>query len=54
MFQLSQVTVIVIARLAYRKGIDLLVATAPKICAKFPNVNFIIGKIPTYSMGIDA
>ncbi|KLO14008.1 transferase [Schizopora paradoxa] len=37
------ITVIVISRLAYRKGIDLLVATAPKICAKFPNVKFIIG-----------
>ncbi len=38
------VTVIVISRLAYRKGIDLLVATAPQICARFPNVNFIIGE----------
>lgn len=37
------VTIVVIARLAYRKGIDLLVATAPRICARFPNVNFVIG-----------
>ncbi|CDO75438.1 hypothetical protein BN946_scf184693.g7 [Trametes cinnabarina] len=29
--------------LAYRKGIDLLVATAPRICARFPNVRFVIG-----------
>ena len=31
------------SRLAYRKGIDLLVATAPRICALFPNVNFVVG-----------
>lgn len=38
------VTIVVISRLAYRKGIDLLVATAPRICAAFPNVRFVIGK----------
>lgn len=32
-----------LSRLAYRKGIDLLVATAPRICAKFPHVHFVIG-----------
>jgi phosphatidylinositol N-acetylglucosaminyltransferase subunit A len=37
------VTVIVISRLAYRKGIDLLVATAPRICAAFHNVRFVVG-----------
>lgn len=37
------ITVIVISRLAYRKGIDLLVATAPRICAAFPNVRFVVG-----------
>ena len=37
------VTIVVISRLAYRKGVDLLVATAPRICAKFPEVNFVIG-----------
>ncbi|PCH44807.1 glycosyltransferase family 4 protein [Wolfiporia cocos MD-104 SS10] len=37
------VTIVVISRLAYRKGIDLLVATAPRICALFPNVRFIVG-----------
>jgi len=37
------ITVIVISRLAYRKGIDLLVAAAPRICAAFPNVRFVIG-----------
>jgi glycosyltransferase involved in cell wall biosynthesis len=37
------VTVIVVSRLAYRKGIDLLVAAAPRICAAFPNVRFVVG-----------
>ncbi|KAI0634845.1 transferase [Trametes polyzona] len=37
------ITIVVIARLAYRKGVDLLVATAPRICAQFPNVRFLIG-----------
>ncbi|KXN91825.1 Phosphatidylinositol N-acetylglucosaminyltransferase gpi3 subunit [Leucoagaricus sp. SymC.cos] len=37
------VTIVVLSRLAYRKGIDLLVATAPQICATFPNVRFVIG-----------
>ncbi|KAI0360458.1 transferase [Trametes cingulata] len=37
------ITIVVVARLAYRKGIDLLVATAPRICALFPNVRFLIG-----------
>ncbi|GBE87393.1 Phosphatidylinositol N-acetylglucosaminyltransferase gpi3 subunit [Sparassis crispa] len=37
------VTIVVVSRLAYRKGIDLLVATAPRICELFPNVKFIIG-----------
>ncbi len=41
----QSVTIVVLSRLAYRKGIDLLIATAPRICASFPNVNFIIGII---------
>ncbi|KAG6854427.1 hypothetical protein C0991_006971 [Blastosporella zonata] len=32
------VTIVVLSRLAYRKGIDLLVATAPRICATFPSI----------------
>ncbi|TDL24442.1 transferase [Rickenella mellea] len=39
----NTVTVVVLSRLAYRKGIDLLVATAPRICELFPNVRFVIG-----------
>jgi phosphatidylinositol glycan class A protein len=41
---LRTVTIVVLSRLAYRKGIDLLVATAPRICALFPNVNFVVGE----------
>ncbi|KAK0463480.1 transferase [Desarmillaria tabescens] len=37
------VTIVVLSRLAYRKGIDLLVATAPRICNAFPNVRFVVG-----------
>ncbi|KZS97162.1 transferase [Sistotremastrum niveocremeum HHB9708] len=37
------ITIVVISRLAYRKGVDLLVATAPRICQKFPQVRFLIG-----------
>ncbi|KAE9391748.1 transferase [Gymnopus androsaceus JB14] len=37
------INIVVISRFAYRKGIDLLVATAPRICAAFPNIKFIIG-----------
>lgn len=32
-----------VSRLAYRKGIDLFVAAAPRICREFPQVHFIIG-----------
>ena len=39
------VTIVVVSRLAYRKGIDLLVATAPRICAAFSNVRFLVGKL---------
>jgi glycosyltransferase involved in cell wall biosynthesis len=41
---LFPVYIVVLSRLAYRKGIDLLVATAPRICSAFPNVKFIVGK----------
>ncbi|KAH7924368.1 glycosyltransferase family 4 protein [Leucogyrophana mollusca] len=40
---LDTINIVVLSRLAYRKGIDLLVAIAPRICAAFPNVKFIVG-----------
>ncbi|PBK94591.1 hypothetical protein ARMGADRAFT_1078477 [Armillaria gallica] len=36
------VTIVVLSRLAYRKSIDLLVVTAPRICNAFPNVRFVV------------
>ncbi|KAG8725977.1 hypothetical protein FRC12_023831, partial [Ceratobasidium sp. 428] len=39
----SKITIVVISRLAYRKGVDLLVAAAPRVCAQFPQVHFVIG-----------
>jgi glycosyltransferase involved in cell wall biosynthesis len=41
---LLEVTIVVISRLVYRKGMDLLVAIIPRICAMHPKVKFIIGK----------
>lgn len=37
------VTIVVISRLVHRKGIDLLISSAPQICALFPKVRFIVG-----------
>jgi len=37
------VTICVVSRLVYRKGMDLLVNVIPKICAQHQKVNFIIG-----------
>eukprot|EP01116_Phalansterium_solitarium_P025521 TRINITY_DN9806_c0_g1_i1.p1 TRINITY_DN9806_c0_g1~~TRINITY_DN9806_c0_g1_i1.p1 ORF type:complete len:606 (-),score=182.03 TRINITY_DN9806_c0_g1_i1:1546-3267(-) len=39
----SQITIVVMSRLVYRKGIDLLVEVIPEVCRQFPNVNFLIG-----------
>ncbi|KAI9143242.1 hypothetical protein BKA69DRAFT_1026877 [Paraphysoderma sedebokerense] len=38
----SKITVAVISRLVYRKGMDLLVALIPKMCAMYSNIHFII------------
>ena len=37
------INIVVVSRLVYRKGIDLLVQVIPRICAEFPSVQFIIG-----------
>ncbi|WWC88843.1 uncharacterized protein L201_003758 [Kwoniella dendrophila CBS 6074] len=39
----NYITIVVISRLYYRKGIDLLIASCPHICKLFPKVKFIIG-----------
>lgn len=38
----SFISIVVISRLVYRKGIDLLVASAPHVCAKYPDVRFLV------------
>lgn len=38
-----QITIVVLSRLVYRKGMDLLVAIIPRICLLHPRVNFLIG-----------
>lgn len=37
------VTCVVLSRLVFRKGIDLLVEVIPQVCLQAPNVRFIIG-----------
>ncbi|SBS83383.1 phosphatidylinositol N-acetylglucosaminyltransferase subunit A, putative [Plasmodium malariae] len=38
-----RINIIVISRLTYRKGIDLIVKVIPLICKKYPFIKFIIG-----------
>ncbi|KJE95407.1 GlcNAc transferase [Capsaspora owczarzaki ATCC 30864] len=37
------ITIVVVCRLVYRKGMDLLAAIIPRVCAAHPNVRFLIG-----------
>mmetsp|Transcript_19281 Transcript_19281/g.31558 ORF Transcript_19281/g.31558 Transcript_19281/m.31558 type:complete len:550 (+) Transcript_19281:126-1775(+) len=37
------VTIVVMSRLVYRKGIDLLAEVIPLVCDRLPNVRFLIG-----------
>ncbi|XP_066603552.1 phosphatidylinositol N-acetylglucosaminyltransferase subunit A [Prorops nasuta] len=37
------ITIVVISRLVYRKGVDLLAHVIPKICAQYKNIHFLIG-----------
>lgn len=39
----QQVNIVILSRLAYRKGVDLAVEVIPEICRRFPNVHWIIG-----------
>jgi phosphatidylinositol N-acetylglucosaminyltransferase subunit A len=39
----NTINVVLLSRLVYRKGIDLLVKIIPIVCSKFPSVHFIIG-----------
>lgn len=40
----GRLTVVVLSRLMYRKGIDLLIAAIPRLCASHPDLHFLIGK----------
>ena len=42
------VTVVVVSRLVYRKGMDLLAGVIPIVCARHPDLQFIIGIIIIY------
>ena len=42
-YPLNTKNIVVLSRLAYRKGIDLLVDIIPPICKAYPDVYFIIG-----------
>ncbi|XP_011495421.1 PREDICTED: N-acetylglucosaminyl-phosphatidylinositol biosynthetic protein isoform X2 [Ceratosolen solmsi marchali] len=37
------VTIVVVSRLVYRKGVDFLAYIIPEICARYENVQFLIG-----------
>ncbi|KAJ8751541.1 hypothetical protein K2173_016776 [Erythroxylum novogranatense] len=39
----SEIVIVVISRLVFRKGADLLVEVIPEVCDLFPNVRFVIG-----------
>ncbi|KAM4818540.1 phosphatidylinositol N-acetylglucosaminyltransferase subunit A isoform 2-T2 [Thomomys bottae] len=39
----SIITIVVVSRLVYRKGTDLLSGIIPELCQKYPDLNFIIG-----------
>ncbi|XP_060603415.1 phosphatidylinositol N-acetylglucosaminyltransferase subunit A-like [Ruditapes philippinarum] len=41
--QQDKITIVIVSRLVYRKGMDLLAGIIPVICNKHPDVNFIIG-----------
>ena len=41
--ELPPLTVVALSRLVYRKGIDLLALAIPELCARHPNVRFVIG-----------
>ncbi|XP_068000812.1 phosphatidylinositol N-acetylglucosaminyltransferase subunit A isoform X1 [Melanerpes formicivorus] len=39
----STVTIVVVSRLVYRKGIDLLSGIIPELCQKYPELHFLVG-----------
>jgi len=49
----SKITIVVLSRLVYRKGIDLLIDVIPEICKRYPNVYWIIGGDGPKRIGIE-
>ena len=43
MYVRAGINIVILSRLVYRKGIDLVIDVIPEICKRFPNVYFIIG-----------
>ena len=41
---LKRIGIVVVSRLVYRKGMDLLAGIIPEVCQKYTNVDFHIGK----------
>ena len=39
----GRLTVVMLSRLVYRKGIDLLAVIIPEMCHRYPHVDFLIG-----------
>jgi phosphatidylinositol N-acetylglucosaminyltransferase subunit A len=39
----ARIKIVSVSRLAYRKGVDLLIGIIPKICSRHSNVDFIVG-----------
>ncbi|KNC45932.1 GlcNAc transferase [Thecamonas trahens ATCC 50062] len=39
----SRITIVVMSRLVYRKGVDLVIQIIPRICEAYPQVSWIIG-----------
>uniref|UniRef100_A0A8D0GRM1 Phosphatidylinositol N-acetylglucosaminyltransferase subunit A n=1 Tax=Sphenodon punctatus TaxID=8508 RepID=A0A8D0GRM1_SPHPU len=39
----DMITVVVVSRLVYRKGIDLLSGIIPELCQKYPDLHFLVG-----------
>jgi len=39
----EKITIVVLSRLVYRKGVDLLISVIPAICKRYENVRFLIG-----------
>jgi phosphatidylinositol glycan class A protein len=44
--QRDTITAVVLSRMMYRKGIDLLAACIPVILRQHPHVKFVIGALP--------